>query len=141
MLTLLPIPMKSEKSKVFTERKMLKAIKNSFGIVSHIANLLKCSRYTAMLNVRYYESTIQLFEDEEEELADDAMFALRRLIKEGEPATVRWALKNLRPERFSDELPGIVDQSITLNITLPDDMSAADAAIVATKLKKLKAGR
>ena len=81
------------------------------------------------------------FEEQDDMLADSAMRSLKMLIKDGDPATVRWVLKYLRPEKFADELPGLVDQSITVNISLPEGLSIEEAIETAEKLKKLKGGK
>jgi hypothetical protein len=83
----------------FNKSKILKAIENSGGIISTIAERLKCNWHTAQKYANLYPETRQMISDEEETLLDNAESVLHSAIANGDLQGVKYLLSTKGKKR------------------------------------------
>lgn len=104
---------------IVTKEKLLKAIENSGGIVSVIANKLGVSWHTANKYIQKWEETKQAYKDETQKFLDICEKTVLKSVKEGDVQTAKWVLAHKARDRgYGDklELAGQLDTKITINI-------------------------
>ena len=89
----------STKVKDYTEKDILEAIYNSSGIVSNIAESLKCSWGTAKIYIDKYPSCIEALNDENESILDLAENKMLELIEEKDDKMIRYLLSTKGKKR------------------------------------------
>jgi hypothetical protein len=96
----------------FAKGKILKAIKDSGGIISNIAEKLRCDWHTANKYANLYEETRLALEAETEAMIDNAENALHNLISAGDGFMIRYYLSTKGKRRGYVER---VEKDITTN--------------------------
>jgi len=76
----------------YTQKQILKAVKDSGGIISTIADRLKCDWHTAEKYVNKFDSTRQAYADENEVFLDSAVSVLKTKIEEQDLQAAKWLL-------------------------------------------------
>lgn len=93
------------KDKNFTIEEILKAIDGSFGIVSTIAEELKCNWRTAKKYIDMYDETKAAMEDEQEKALDMAENTIMTGIQMTNTQDAKWYLsKKGKARGYGDEL-------------------------------------
>jgi hypothetical protein len=128
---------------VFTEETMIMAIKDSYGIISRVARNLevmnkgKCDFYLARKNIQYYQSTIDMFQQEKEGIIDKSIDTLMKGLRDGDQNTAKWLLRILDKKHFSEELT-INGGDLKFNIVLPEGLTEEEQAEATEILKQNK---
>lgn len=89
---------KTIKKRVITEQSMIKAIEESYGIITLIAKRLKIHRSAVYNNIKKYGLN-ELIELERERLVDFAESKLIENIKKGKETSIIFALKTIGKKR------------------------------------------
>jgi hypothetical protein len=100
---------------------ILKAIKDSGGIVSTVARRLDCQWITAKTYINKWEATKRAMSDEEETVLDMAESAVYKSIKEGNTQDAKWLLSTKGKNRgFSErqEITGKDGQDLPTQINI-----------------------
>lgn len=99
----------------YSETKILKAIKDSGGIITVIQKRLGCvSWLCAKQNIEKFESTRQAYLDEKEKILDIAESSLVKSIQEGNTQDGKWYLSKKGKERgYADEVPIVNVNNVT----------------------------
>ena len=107
----------------FTKIKVLKAIEGSGGIISNIAQNLKCDWHIAKKYVEFYPETKLALEAESEGLLDNAENALHNLISGGDGMMIRYYLSTKGRKRGYTER-----QEIDLNNNITHQSTPEESA-------------
>lgn len=100
-----------------SKNKMLKAIENSGGIISAIANRLGCDWHTAKKYIELWEETKQAYSDELEKFKDICETTVLESVQDGDVQTAKWVLSHKARDRgYGDKIE--VDGQIIGDITI-----------------------
>lgn len=80
--------------KRYTREQVLEAIRQSRGIVSHVAKRLGCAWATARAYIEKWEETKRAFVDEQETLLDELESTLLDLALAGDLGAIKWWLSH-----------------------------------------------
>lgn len=80
--------------KDYTRDEVMNAVTNSYGIVSRVADALKCTWATARKYIEMYEDAKSLFSDETERVLDLAETKIIKAINLDDIGTAKWLLAN-----------------------------------------------
>jgi len=99
----------------YTVEQILKAIKDSAGIVSVIAKRLDCQWHTCKKYIDSFDDTKQALQDEIEKNIDKAESVILSSLNEGDIQTAKWYLQTIGKQRGYTE-----KQEIENNITIKE---------------------
>jgi hypothetical protein len=80
--------------KDYTKDEVMNAVTNSYGVVSRVADALKCTWATARKYIEMYEDAKSLFSDETERVLDLAETKIIKAINLDDIGTAKWLLAN-----------------------------------------------
>ena len=87
----------------YTKKQVLEAIKNSHGIVSTIADKLKCAWHTADTYVKKWDETLKAYEDEGEKYIDSAESVINKALKNDDVQAAKYVLSTKGKKRGYNE--------------------------------------
>ena len=91
--------------KNYSQKTVLKAIKDSRGLMQIVADRLGCEWHTAERYILKWTATQGAMQAEEERMKDFAQSRLFQLIEENDGHTIRWYLSRKAKDRgFGDEM-------------------------------------
>jgi len=97
---------------------IIKAIRNSYGNITIIAERLGCERMTIYNWLQKDEEIAQMIKDEREKIVDLAESKLVSKVEEGSETMIALVLKTLGRERGYVEKQNIVNENVNYNIDL-----------------------
>lgn len=96
---------KTYKKNAITKQQMMKAIDNSGGIISLIANRLGCEWHTAKRYIEMWEETKQAHVNELEKFKDICETTVLKAVQDGDVQTAKWVLSHRARDRgYGDKI-------------------------------------
>ena len=102
----------------YTREAVLRAIRDSGGIVSAVAQRLKCDWNTARRYIDRWEGTRKAFQAERERVLDVAETTIIRAIKNGDVGAAKWYLSRLGRGRGYGDAVDLTSGGAPLRIVL-----------------------